>query len=518
MPTAKKSKKPEVNEIATAEKDIDIYVGWLRRLENPDVVLRTEAGGKGLKLYDEIKRDAHAGAVLQSRALWVVEKEWEIISADTTPRIGRQAKVTQEQRIADYVAEVIKKTNYDSACQEQLAGVLYGYRPAEVMWEASEGDIWINKIYVKHPRRFCFTPQRELRLLTPQNMIEGEEVPPNKFSVFTYGSTDNPYGEGLGQSLWWPVWFKKNGIKFWSIFLDKFSMPTPVGKYPPGTDPDAQTKLLNAIEAIQKETGIIIPESMALEFVEATRRGDATYPQFCDYWDKQISKRVLGQTATTEGTPGKLGEEKGQNDTRDDVGKADADLLCACHNESFVRWLVDYNFGPQKAYPKIWRRCDPEEDLKALADRDKLIFVDMGMAKRIPESYISDTYGIPLAEEGEPTCGPGAVPATEPSGGEPPTFSEKKNSGIASDQTALDRMVTAALKSAPGAVKGLSKPIQQAIEKAGSYEEIRANLAATFSEMKPDQLEDLVARAIFAAQMWGRYMAGVEDSRGQGVK
>jgi phage gp29-like protein len=328
------------------------------------------------------------------------------------------------------------------------------------------------------------------------------------------------------------VWFKKNGIKFWAIFLDKFSMPTPVGKYPSGTDTDAQTKLLTAIGAIQKETGIIIPENMMLEFLEASRRGDATYPQFCEYWDKQISKRVLGQVATTEGTPGKLGEEKGQNDTRNDVGKADADLLSACHNESFIKWLVDYNFGPQKAYPKIWRRCEPEEDLNARAQRDKLIFVDMNMAHRVPESYITDTYGIPLAEEGEPTCsspptgiqkqesreaGSGAAPAPE----EPemsPQFVESRATKL--DQLILDRMITAVLKSAPEASKGLSKPIQEAIEKADSpqggtsgYEEIRTNLAATFSEMDPAQFEDLVARAIFAAQMFGRYVANKESEQ-----
>lgn len=508
---AKESKeKPEKDEIATAEKDIDIYQGWLKRLENPDVVLRTEAGGKGLKLYDEVERDAHAGAVLQTRALSVIGKEWEIIPADTTPRIGRQAKTTQEQRIADYVTETIKKCNYDPACQEHLSGVLYGYRPAEIMWEASEGNIWINKILVKHPKRFCFTPKRELRLLTPSNMIEGEEVPQRKFSVFTYGSTDNPYGKGLGQSLWWPVWFKKNGIKFWAIFLDKFSMPTPVGKYPPGTPKPKQDDLLGAIKAIQTETGITIPENMIVEFIEATRRGTATYGEFCAYWDKQISKRVLGQVATTEGTPGKLGEEKGQNDTKEEITKADADLLSTCHNETIVRWAVDYEFGPQKAYPKLWRRCEPEEDLNERAERDKLIFVDMGMAKRIPESYIAETYAIPLAEEGEPTCSsPPAIQKQESREAGPgaPQFSEKKTFDLTPDQQALEKMIAGVLKSAPDAVRDLSKPLMEAIEKATSYEEIQENLAATFSEMDPLQFEDLVGRAILAAELFGRFAA-----------
>lgn len=506
--------RPITNEIATAEKDIDIYAGWLNRLENPDPVLRTEAGGKGLKLYDEVERDAHAGAVLQTRYLSVVGKEWEVVPADVAPRIGRQARVTQEQKVADFVAEAIKKINYDQACQEQLAGVLYGYYPAEVMWEASEGDVWPNKIFAKHPRRFIFTPQRELRMITPANMIEGEEVPARKFIPFTFGSSDNPYGKGLGQSLWWPVWFKKNGVKFWAIFLEKFGMPTAKGTYPPGTGEPDQKKLLDAIKCIQTDTGIIFPENMVVELLEATRAGTASYQEFCEYWDKQISKRVLGQVATTEGTPGKLGNEQAQNETKQDITKADADLLCACHNDSFLRWIVDYNVGPQKAYPRIWRRCEPEQDLKALAERDKMILVDMGMGKRVPEAYIGDTYGIPLAEEGEPVIG---VP--EPATNLPRMFTEfsrEKDNNAA--QQALDKMVEGVLKSAPEAIKGLSAPIIQAIEGASSYEEIQTRLAATFSEMAPEQLEDLVARSMFAAEMWGRYTAGSEGPRGRGSK
>jgi phage gp29-like protein len=500
-------KKPEINEIATIEKDLDIYAGWIQRLENPDPVLRTEAGGKGLKLYDEVERDAHAGAVLQQRYLSVVGKEWQVVPADTTPRIGRQAKVAQEQRIADYVTEVIKKCNYDPACQEQLAAALYGYYPAEIMWETSEGDVWINKIYAKHPRRFSFTMQRELRLLTPQNMIEGEEVPERKFSVFIYGSSDNPYGKGLGQSLWWPVWFKKNGVKFWAIFLEKFGMPTAKGTYPPATGQPDQDKLLAALKAIQTDTGIIIPEGMAVELLEAARQGTVTYGEFCEYFDDQISKRVLGQTATTQGTPGKLGSEETQNEVRQEITKADADLLSACHNETIIRWIVDYSFGPQKAYPKLWRRCEPEQDLKALAERDKMILVDMGMGKRVPEQYIPDTYGIPLADEGEPVIG---VPAPASSMG--PQFAEAPVR-VAVAQKALDKMVEGALKTAPAAIKRLSAPIIRAIEGASNYEEIRAKLTETFGEMEPAQLEDLIARTLFAAEMYGRYRQNMESNR-----
>lgn len=408
MPT-KRPPKPEVNEIATAEKDIDMFSGWLGRLENPDPVLRTEARGKGLKLYDEVARDAHAGSVLQTRYLAVVGKEWQVepgARRKAQGARGRTPKITEEQKTADFVKDVLLSCNHDQARQELLEAILYGFYVWEVMWGYSEGQVWVEKLVGKHPRRFSFTLNRELRLLTPQNMIDGEPVPDRKFIVFSYGSSDNPYGQGLGQSLWWPTWFKKHGIKFWTVFCDKFGSPTPWGKYPPGTSKGDQDKLLSALEAMQQDNALVTPDGMLIELMEAKRSGRDNYEGYCEYMDKQISKRVLGQTATTEGTPGKLGNEQEQGEVRGDIVKADADLLCECENKTLMRWIVDYNVPAQgtgrraQGYPQIWIRTEPEQDLKGLAERDKIIVADLGYRK-MPESYIRDTYGIPEPEAGE---------------------------------------------------------------------------------------------------------------------
>lgn len=297
-------KKPIIDEVATIEKDIDIFAGWIKRLENPDPVLRSEAAGKGLKLYDEVDRDAHASSVLQQRILAVVGKEWEIIPAKSARKLGRPASTTQEQIVADYVSEVLENCNFDQARQEILKAILYGFWTVETIWTVKNNAIAIKKLIGKHPRRFIFTPKRELRLLTPQNMIDGEPVPERKFFVFTYGDSDNPYGRGLGQRLWWPVWFKKNGVKFWLVFLEKFGMPTIAGKYPPGATPEQKQTLRDAVDAIQSDTGITMPDNVDIAFLEASRGGTVTHEQLCNYMDRQISKTVLGQTASTEGTPG----------------------------------------------------------------------------------------------------------------------------------------------------------------------------------------------------------------------
>ena len=492
----KKPVRPVTDEIATAEKDIDVFAGWIKRLENPDPTLRTEAKGKGLKLYDEVDRDPHAGSVLQTRYLALVGKDWEIIPAKSVKKLGRPTATPQEEHIAYFVRETLEGCNFNQARQEILQGILYGYYPGEVMWKIRNGEIRIKKIMGKHPRRFIFSLTRDLRLLTRQSMVEGEEVPDRKFIVFTYGDSDNPYGKGLGQKLWWPVWFKKHGIKYWLVFLEKFGMPTAVGKYPSGTDTGLQQKLMDAIDAIQNETGIKIPDDMAIDLLEASRQGKVTYETLCDYMDKQMSKAVLGQTASTEGTPGKLGGEEERGQVRQDILEADADLLDECLNETLIRWIVDYNFPGVTEYPKIKTHAERKPDLKERSEIDKTVASEIGVP--VGKKYFYETYGIPEPAEDEEIVEPPSR-----GGGMPMGFAAKQGR-LSPEQEQVEGLVEASVKNADRAMKGLERPVKQLIANAKSLDEIRDGLYSLYGEMDAKDMEELVARAMYVAELYGR--------------
>lgn len=501
QPTA----KPATDEIATASKDIDIFAGYFSRLENPDPVLRTESGGKGIRLYDEVARDPHASSVLQSRYLSVVGKEWEIEPGASGPD-GQTTDSDEE--IASFVSGVLDGCNFDQARMELLHAVLYGYRVAEVMWKYDElGRVAIAKIRGKHPRRFAFTPERELRLITRQNMIEGEPVPERKFVVFSYGDSDNPYGCGLGRILWWPVWFKKHGVKFWLVFLEKFGQPTPVGKYPPGTLKDKQDELLKAIELIHVETGIIIPENMAIELLEAARTGQVSYMEMCEYMDRAISKGVLSQTLTTEvGAAGSYAASQTHSDVKQEITDADADLLDEALNESLIRWIVDYNYPGVVSYPKIRTHSAPKPDLKQRSEIDRTLVREIGLP--VSRQYFYDTYVIPSPAEGEelvsgpqtPYAGLGASGWAGGHSG----FSERRLGVGSAPQTV--RMYTEQLEGAAGKhLDSMIDRVRDMVRSATSFEEIRDGLLDLYPEMDALELGELMQQAFTAAELAGRY-------------
>ena len=392
-----KAERPVIDEIATVESDI--YQDYIGKVQvNPDRILRSESGGKGIELYEDLLRDDQVGSNLQTRKLAVVGKEW-----DVTPGGDKR----EDRKVADFVKEVLLACNYDDARKTLLTGIVTGFKPAEVLWEYSEGQVWIREIIGKAPRRFTFDLARNLRLLTIHNMVEGEALPSRKFVIFTNASDNgSPFGDGLGRLLYWPVWFKKHAIKFWMIFADKFGSPTAIGKYPPGTPQAQQDDLLAAIDAIQQESAIRIPNNVEIELLEATRSGSVnTYESLCAFMNAAISKVLLGQTLTTEmgAGGGSYAASRTHNEIRADYTKADADSLCAALNNQLVRWIVDYNFPGVNRYPKVWIRTEQEKDLKPLADRDKVLVVDMGVP--VGKRYIYDTYGIPQPEEDEELVG-----------------------------------------------------------------------------------------------------------------
>lgn len=491
---------PEKQEIATLEKDVQLFAGYFQRLQNPDRVLQLEANGD-LTIYDDIGRDPHVASVLRTRALAVIGKEWKILPVSERRR---------DTRVAEFVEQTFGGFPFDLSRRAILrGGVLKGFAVSEVMWEMSEGDYTIAAMRPRAQRRWCFEHDGSLRLLTRAAPYEGELVAgpdrmsgpyPRKFQTFVFGDeAETPYGVGLGRELYWPWWFKKHGIKFWLIFADRFGQPTPWGRYPPGTPEAEQTNLLDALQALQTDAAIITPEGMSVELLEAARSSTIDcYETLCDFMNDEMSKSVLGQTATVSGTPGKLGQEDAQENVRLDLVDADGDALCEALNQQIVRWVVDLNFGPQSQYPEMWIQTEEAEDLNSLAERDERL---AGLVA-IPTRYFRDTYNLPEPKEGEEVATRSAMAVPPPPGNEPPgQFAHRTHCAgcgaplqfQAGGEPAADParvMADAALEAA-----GSNDLVDQAyaiLQEVGSFEEFRERLAAAEFDLEAtrEQLRD----------------------------
>ncbi len=483
-------KKELKEEIASAARDIlqPLFIGLL---QNQDDTLLAKGGSNGLKIYDDIERDAFAHAVINKRKMAVVSYPWEVDPASES---------TRDKKAAELVKAQLSAFNFDKLTLDMLDAVLKGYSVSEVMWAQDGREIYIEQVIPRNQRRFVFDEDRRLRMLTMSDMLKGIDLPERKFIVHSVGAKDgSPYGLGLGSKLYWPTFFKRQNITFWLTFADKFGNPTAIGKYPAGTQETDQQALLESLRAISQESAIAVPDTMILELLEAQRSGAGDlYERMCRYMDEQISVAVLGETLTTVAKNTGLGSGQSdvQNDIRMELARADADLLTGTLQNSLVRWIVELNL-PGAGIPRVWRKIEAQEDLNVRSERDERI---AGLGFKPTLDYITETYGEGW-EPAEPTT---PITAKQPQIEPGHEFAE---GDLFPDQQALDVAI--------GAINGeeidahmhaLVKPLLDAIDHA-EPSQVLDSLLNKYPDMDSAQLEEVMARAYFVAEIWGRLNA-----------
>lgn len=370
-----------------------LYVGDI--LLNPDEVLKLEGRREGIELYMKAEREAHLAAVLYARYLAVTSREWDILPASEEP---------QDLEIATFVREVLLGTNFDEGRQHLLKAIHRGFSVCELQWMSrDDGAIVLRQWLARPPYRFVFDEQEQLRVLTKAQPTRGEAVPQHKFQVFTWGDEyGTPYGAGLGSSTYFPVWFKRELVKFWNIFTDKYGMPTTLAQYPSSTRQEVIDKVQEVIAAIHSETALLLPTDVTVSMLESSRSdASSVYEGAATYMDRLLTKLVQGQTLTTEqGSPGSLALGQVHQDVRQEITKADSDALAEALNGpgGIIQLLVDFNYPNVTTYPAYWVNFEQSEDLNARAERDERL-VKSGV--RIPERYFYEQYNLPRPEPGE---------------------------------------------------------------------------------------------------------------------
>jgi phage gp29-like protein len=370
------------NEIASTLDGRDItkpFVADLEQPRDPRLLSSVDWG-----VYERIRKDDQVKSCMEQRIRAVVSAEWDVLPGDNADARSIEA--------ADRFKENIQRVSWDRVTKKMLYAILHGYSVAEVLYPTTAVDgLWqFSGFKVRNARRFRYDKDRNLRLLT-KKQPQGEALPDKKFWVVTEGGTDDDeiYGEGLADWLYWPVFFKRNGMRFWNIFLDKFGSPTAKVTYKRGATKKDVATAIELLRSLSQDSGIAVPEGIAVEFLEVARSGVGDYHQLCVYMDSAISKIILSQTMTTDNGSSNS-QAQVHAGVKLEVVKADADLLSDSFNEGPARWWTDWNYGPDVASPQLVRLVDEEADLKVMAETDAALS-NLGWV-RSDESF-RDTYG-----------------------------------------------------------------------------------------------------------------------------
>jgi phage gp29-like protein len=208
---------------------------------------------------------------------------------------------------------------------------------------------------------------------------------------------------GLARIAIWVYLFKNYVLKDWVVFAEVYGQPMRLGKYGPGATENDKSALLRAVANIGTDAAAIIPESMAIEFVESKGGGQKShemYQKFAEYLDKLLTIGILGQELTTQlprGAGSRAAAEV-HDVVRRDIATDDARRVGATITRDLVKPIVDLNRGPRRRYPMVSigfnERADLTELMAGLGPA-----VDRGM--RVSERWLREQFGVPDPSDGE---------------------------------------------------------------------------------------------------------------------
>lgn len=481
------ARPPLGSEIATHEFQRSL-VSVYDILPNPDPILRAE--GRSIATYRQMI-DGHLGGIRRKRKAAVRPRPWSIEAGKAhNPSVKKLRRIFDSLQVRDTTGAI-------------LDAPFLGYAVLEVIWEMRDGWVVPAQVVEKPQEWFGFTSRGEVRVLARGGLAV--EPPPRKLLVARHEATyANPYGTPLAAEVFWPLAFKKGGLKFWMMFCEKFGLPRAIGKVAPSTPPDERLRLLTDLVGMVRDAAAVIPNNSSIELLETkTSSGGDTFKALIEWANSEMSKSILGETLTTElqGTGARAAAEV-HNEVRADLATDDANLVEATWNQ-LIRWVWELNRPGDEELP--WFQIDMPEDLQTgRLTRDRGLYA---MGARFTRDYFTEVYGI------DPEHLAGVAEATAASGADPAAFAEPRASDSA-DQVLKELLAQLSPEDSRAIENEVAKPILDMAARSTGYSEFLELLEKEYANLPMPLFEGALEKFCALSDLAGRSEAASEGADG----
>ncbi len=515
---------PSGGEIATRE--LSTFFSVMGNLPNPDPILKK--AGKDITVYENLEYDDQVGMCIEALELSIQAMPWEIENNGASDAWVEELNAMMED------------WDHERIFSEAVAARLYGFKPIEAIWKTGSKLWTIQDLVGKPAEWFRYDGKNRLRLLSKENRMEGiladHEHMPYKFIVPRHkASYKNPYGKAALSLCFWPVAFKKGGLKFWLKRIEKYGIPYLIGKQPRGSSDDETDKLLDALTNMVQDAVGVISNDSSVDILQAGSDGGqgGAFGPFVKYQDGSIAKAIIGQTLTSssgEDGSGSYALGNVHMEVFDNIKFGTAKHVKFVYDQAF-KWLTDINKGGP--VPKLKFIAD-EDVQKERAERDEKL---KKTGVHFTKTYYKNRYNLDddefeLTEEQNPKepakfsdeyPNDGAISKLRscPCGcnGEPAVHFENTVATSFPDQDAMDK----GFADSPGRKRELQNqgeqtlaPIIDLINESDSFEEVFEKLASLYPELDAERLEERLSKALFVSEVFGRLSAADETDNSDG--
>lgn len=493
-----------------------------------------------LELAEQMEeRDLHYLGVLGTRKRQVAQLPIAVEAASDS---------AEHQAHADLIRTFLARDTLEAEIFDMLDALGKGYSITEIIWNTS-GQRWLpSQLKWRDPRWFEWDRETgEVLLLKggydgTGGIAQRAPLLPYKFILHLHPAKSGlPIRAGLARPVAWSWMFKAYALKDWQAFAEVYGFPFRLGKYDAGASEADIQRLMQAVAGMGVDAAAVIPQSMQIDLIDGKSTGSADlYERLLQYLDRQVSKAVLGQTATTDADTGGLGSGREHGEVRADIERADARLLAATLQAQLVKPIIDLNFGFQASYPSLRIGREEEADIEEMTSalsalvplglkvgmstvRDRLGFPDPAAdevvlaapASPTPENRPVERDSLPGAPKTPETQPPGFLVASYPSysgirAGSAPAFPREAllaaaERAAAAEKDAIDRAVDAVLADDGGQdmLAAIIRPLIAALAAGQSFQEARAILDEAADRVGDQALAAALEAAMIRARMAG---------------
>ncbi|MDA8428178.1 MAG: DUF935 family protein [Geobacteraceae bacterium] len=487
-------------ELAVRSRSVDFYAIGNFYLPNPDPVLK--AKGHDIKIYNDLLIDDRvAGGIINRTAA----------SKAMVLKVEKGKTTSRKQKAAE---EIFTKLKTNTIIENILQARGFGYAPIEVIWGLRDGLTVPVDLVLKPQRWFVYSQQNELRFLSRENLITGEELPPRKFICPRNEATyDNPYGLGLLSRCFWPVVFKKGGWRFWVQFAEKFGQVWPIGKLPRSATPEQVNQLLDILERMIQDGVGVIPDDGSVEMKESGSKSatSALFKDIIAEANSAISTVWLGHAGAGQSVAGELGGGKGVAvDVRDDLREDDANLIMETLQQ-VIDWTCEINWGSAADSPRVVLKEKDEIDTTQAERDDKLTNSLDRAGLKLSRVYFKKTYGLDeedieeKAQPAEPV--PGELqPQPEQ---QPAKFAEPDDNGGDAQPDNADLLAVNAEGAAEPLLNNWLSAAKKIVDGAGNLIDLRDDLLKQSEKLDIAPMAAHIRDALLLSTLLGR--AEVKD-------
>ncbi len=530
------------SEIATRQFAAGAYTGFFNYLPDPDPILRKL--GMDQTVYKDLLADDQVGPLYNRRKNLTKSLDWDI---------DQEEAGENEVALCEQALDLLEGNgcSIKDIISQTLNPVGFGYSVFEINWANVNGK-WLPVSVWEKPREwFFFDSENQLRFRSNNNyegiVIRGKDADPSiaiKFILLQNDpSYENPYGDKALSRCFWPVTFKRGGMKFFTTFIEKYGMPYLFGKLPRGAKPEEHADLLSKLMNMVQDAVGTGPDDSSLELIEikGTQSGDL-YEKYLNRCDNSITKAILLNALSTDiqKSGARASSETGAVTIEGDIALTDRDFPVALFNEIFKR-IVDLNIGSGK-YPEFGVK-EVEDVEKDLSERDKNL-KDIGVT--FTDVYFERKYNLEPDEFEikEPAPPPNNFPNPNPNfpqdpnslplkkGDTVPAGGDVSNPQLSSFKKFFNKLLGKRIELSDAAtiknniadqisnalpdkllqfsIEQTLQPVIELAKNSNNREEFINNLAAQFPKMNSNQIEDLAAKVFFIAEIQGRIDAEIK--------